>query len=89
VHEGVHGSGATYSLQLILPKLLLLGLVQEREVADMVHEYEAKNGEFGVFWSDLALVRAERRPKALEGCGRRELGDFEACLLREELALEI
>ena len=33
--------GLTYNLQLVLPELLLLCLVEERKVADMVYEYVA------------------------------------------------
>ena len=46
----------TYHLQLVLPKLLLLRLVQEREIADVVYEDVAKDGEFRVLWSDFAGI---------------------------------
>lgn len=68
--NGAQARGSTYSLQLILPELLLLGLVQEREVAHMVYEYVAKNRELGVLWGYLALVGAERGPESLESGGR-------------------
>jgi hypothetical protein len=79
----------TYHLQFVLPKLLLLGLVEKREVAHMVNEYEAQQRELRVLGSNLAGVGAEGRAKALEGGGRREFGDFILCLARDELALEI
>jgi hypothetical protein len=79
----------TYHLQLVLPKLLLLGLVEEGEVAHMVDEYEAQQGELRVLWGDLAGVGAEGRTEALEGGGRREFSDFILCLARDELALEV
>jgi hypothetical protein len=33
-------------LEFVLPELLLLGLVQEGEVANMVYEYVAEEGQF-------------------------------------------
>jgi hypothetical protein len=79
----------TYHLQLVLPKLLLLGLVEEREVADMVDEYEAQQGELRVLGRNLASVGAKGRAEALQGGGGGEFCDFILCLPRDELTLEI
>jgi hypothetical protein len=46
----------TNNLQLVLPKLLLLGLVQEREVANMMYEDISQYRELGVLRRNLALV---------------------------------
>jgi hypothetical protein len=46
----------THHLQLVLPKLLLLGLVQKREVSHMVDEYVAQKWELRVFWGDFAGI---------------------------------
>jgi hypothetical protein len=63
----------TYHLQFVLPKLLLLGLVQEGEVAHMVDEDEAQQRELRVLGRNLAGVGAEGRAEALEGGGRGQL----------------
>jgi hypothetical protein len=55
----------------------------------MVYEYVAKNRELRVLGRNLALVRAERRSEALQSGRRREFSDFKACLVREELALQV
>jgi hypothetical protein len=55
----------------------------------MVYEYVAKNRELRVLGRNLALVRAKRRPKALQSRRRRQFGDLKACLVREELALQV
>jgi hypothetical protein len=43
-------------LELILPELLLLGLIEEREVANMVNEYVAEEGQFRVFRRNFASI---------------------------------
>jgi hypothetical protein len=43
-------------LELILPKLLFLGLVEEWEVPNMVYEYVAEEGQLRVFWRDFAGI---------------------------------
>jgi hypothetical protein len=76
-------------LQLILPELLLLGLVQERKVADMVYKHVAKNGQLRVLWRNFTRIRPEGRAKALKGGRGGKLRDLELGLLGYELALEI
>jgi len=48
-------NGETHDLQLILPKFLLPGLIQERKVADMVNEDVSKNGKIRVYWCYLTI----------------------------------
>jgi hypothetical protein len=76
-------------LELVLPKLLLLCLVQEREVANMVYEYVAEEREVRVFGGDLACIRLERRAESLEGGRVGQLGDFELGLLGYEFAFKV
>lgn len=83
------GVAATYHLQLVLPKLLLAGLVEEGKVANMVNEDVAKDGQLGVEGRDFADVRLEGRAEALEGGGGVELRHLILDLLCDELALEV
>lgn len=46
----------THYLQLILPELLLLGLVEKGEIANMVHENITKDREFGIDGGDFAKL---------------------------------
>jgi len=64
-----------------LPELLLAGLVEEGEVADMVDEDVAEDGQFGVFGGDFARVGAEGGTEAAESGGRVKFGDFVLRLL--------
>lgn len=79
----------TYHLQLVLPELLLLGLVQEWEVADMVNKDIPQDWQFRVNGRNLAIFRSEGRAKALQCRGRVQLGDLPSDLLRDEFPLEI
>ena len=79
----------TYHLELVLPELLLLGLIKEREVAHMVDEDVPEDGEVGVERGDLPKVGLEGGAESAQGGGGVELGDFSLDLLREELSLEI
>lgn len=62
----------THHLQLVLPKLLLLGLVEKGKLADMVDKDVAEDGETGVERRDLANVGAEGRAESAQGCRRVE-----------------
>lgn len=67
ITSSFYGFKATYDLQFVLPKLLLLRLVQEREIAHMVHEYISQNREFGMFRSNFTPLGSEWGSKVLEG----------------------
>jgi hypothetical protein len=56
---------ATYSLELVLPKLLFLGLVEEWEIPHMVYKDIAEEGQLRVLGRNLARIRAKRRTEAL------------------------
>lgn len=47
--------GLEEDLQLVLPEFFLARLVEEGEVADMVDEDVAEDGEFGVDGGDFAV----------------------------------
>lgn len=79
----------THNLQLVLPELLLVRLVQERELAHMVHEDVSQDGEVGLEGRDLAVFRAKGSAEALERSRRAELIYLEPHLLGNELSLEI
>jgi hypothetical protein len=57
----------TYHLELVLPELLLLGLVEEWEFADMVDEDVPKDWKLRIKGGYLAEVRFERGTKSSEG----------------------
>lgn len=76
-------------LQLVLPKLLLPRLVEEREFAHMVYKDESEDREFGIVGGDLTQVGLEGGSEATEGGGRVQLADFPSYLLRDELSLEV
>lgn len=76
-------------MQLVLPELLLPRLVKERELADVVAEDVAEDGQAGVERRDLADVGLEWRAEAAEGRGRVELGDLPFCLLADELPFKV
>lgn len=78
-------------LQFILPELALAGRIQEREVAHVVDEDEAQDGQVGVDRGDfgLAMVGAEGRAEAAEGRGRVERRDFGVDLAGEQFAFEV
>ena len=76
----------TYHLQLILPKLFLFRLVEERELADMVNKDVAEDGEAGIERRDFANVGPERCAESTEGCRGVEFGDFPFRLFAQELS---
>lgn len=83
------GKGLEEDLQLVLPKLLLAGLVEEGKLAHMVHEDEAEDGQFGVVGSHFAKVGFEGGAEAAEGSRRVELINFPANLLADEFSLQV
>jgi len=76
-------------LQLVLPELLLLGLVEEGKLAHMVDEDVSKERELRVQRRDLAKVGLEGRAEASQRCGRVELRNLPFDLFGNEFALEI
>ncbi len=54
------GREKTHHLQLILPKLLLLGLVEEGELADMVDKDISEDGQLGIEGRHLPEFGLER-----------------------------
>ena len=78
-----------YHLQLVLPELLLSRSIQERKVADVMDEYEPKDGEVRVDRGHLAIVGSEGRSKPLQRRRRRQILDLMVHLLTHELAFEI
>lgn len=79
----------TYNLEFVLPKLLFLGLVEERKISNMVDENETKNGEFRLLRRDLTTLRTKWRAESLKSGWRVELVDFPFRLLGNKLALEV
>lgn len=59
--------GLQEDLQLVLPELLLASLVKERELAHMVDEDEAEDGQLRVVGGHLAEVGFERGAEAAKG----------------------
>lgn len=74
-------------LQLVLPEFLLAGLVEEGELAHMVYEDEAEDGQLGVVGRYFAEFGLEGRAEAAEGGRGVEFADLPADLLRNEFAL--
>lgn len=56
---------ATHHLQLFLPELRLLRLVEERKVANMMDEDVSKDWEFGIKGRDLAVLGTKWRTESL------------------------
>lgn len=81
--------GATYDLELVLPKLLLLRLIQKRKVADMLDEDVPQDGELGFLRRHFALLRLERRAEALQRRGGIELADLPFDLVGNEFSLQV
>lgn len=81
--------GLEEDLQLVLPEFLLAGLVQEGEVADMMDEDVAQDGEFGVNGGDFAVFGFEGGAEAVQGGWGVEFGDFGADLVGDEFAFEV
>lgn len=81
--------GLEEDLQLVLPKFLLAGLVQEREVADMVDEDVTENGEFRIDGGDFAVFGLEGGAEAVQGSWGVEFGDLGADLVGDEFAFEV
>ena len=79
----------THHLQFVLPELLLLRLIQKRELADMMHKDISQNRQLRVKRADLAKLGLEGGAETLECGGGVELSDFLLDLLGDELALEI
>lgn len=79
----------TYNLEFVLPKLLFLGLVEERKISNMVDENETKNREFRLLRRDLTTLRTKWRAESLKSGWRVELVDFPFRLLGNKLALEV
>lgn len=80
---------ATHHLELVLPKLLLLCLVEEGKVANMVNEDVSQDRELRIEGGNLAHVGLERRAKTLESGGRVEFRDLIPDLLGDEFSLEV
>lgn len=78
--------GLEEHLQLVLPKLLLFRLVEEREFANMVDKDVAEDREAGLERRDLANIGSEGCAESTEGCWRVEFGDFPFRLLAHELS---
>ena len=81
--------GEPYHLQLILPKLLLLGLVEKGKLADMVDKDVSEDGQLGVERRHLPKVGLEGCAKPPQRRGGVELRDLPFDLLRDELAFQI
>lgn len=64
----MHATEQAYSLQFVLPKLLLPRLVQEGEIADMVHKDISEQWQFRVLRLDLACIGFKRRTESLQRC---------------------
>lgn len=60
-------SGKTHDLQLILPELLLMRLVQKWEIANMMHKDIPQNRQLGVNGRDFAKLGSEGGAEALQG----------------------
>lgn len=67
------GCSRTNRLELVLPELLLLGLVEEGKVADVVDEDIAEDGQLRILGCYLAGVGSKGSAEALEGGGGCEL----------------
>lgn len=76
-------------MELILPELLLLGLVEKGEVSNMVNEDIAKDRQFRVDGGDLAKFRSKWGAKSLQCGGGVEFVDFAPHLESDEFALEV
>jgi hypothetical protein len=81
--------GCTYDLQLFLPKLLLLRLIQKRKLSDMMHKDIPQDRQLRVQRTYFAKVGFERRAEALECGGGVELCDLVLDLLGYQLALQV
>lgn len=81
--------GLEEDLQLVLPEFFLAGLVQEGEVADMMNEDVAQDGEFGVNGGNFAVFGFEGGAEAVQGGWGVEFGDFSANLVGDEFAFEV
>lgn len=79
----------TYHLQLILPKLLLAGLIEERELAHMVHKDVSQNRQFRINGGNFPKFRFEGSAEAVEGSRGVQLVDFVTYLTGDQLALQI
>lgn len=76
-------------LEPVLPKLLLLSLVEKREIANMVDKDVSQNRQLGFLGRHFALFRLERRTEALQGRGGIELADLPLDLICDELPLQV
>lgn len=79
----------TYHLELVLPELLLLRLVEKWKVAHMVDEDVSEYREIRVERGYLSKIGLEGGAESAQGSRGVQLGDFTPNLLREELSLEI
>lgn len=82
-------SCGTHHLQPILPKLLLVGLIEEGKVADVVDEDVAQDRQVRIDGGHLAIVRFEGSAKAAQSGRGGQLGDLMAHLAADELTLEV
>lgn len=95
--RGTHAQGqqallmlfATHNLQFVLPKLLLLGLIEKGKIANMVNKDVSQDGQLRVQGGDFANVGFERGAESLERGRRIELANLPFHLVREEFALEV
>lgn len=85
----IMGRSGAHHLQLVLPKLLLLRLIQKREFSNMMHENISQDRQIRIQWGDFTKLRSKRRAESLEGGWGVELSDLEFDLLGNEFALEI
>lgn len=79
----------THHLQLILPELLLVCLVEKWEVANMVDEDVPQDRQLRIHGRDLAVLRSKGRTESLQRGGGVQFENFAADLTGDELALEI
>lgn len=82
-------AGCTYDLQLFLPELLLLRLIEKRKLPNMVHKDIPQNRQLRVQRADLAKVGFKGGAEALECGGRVELCNLVLDLLGYQLALQV
>lgn len=83
------GEGLEEDLELVLPKLLLAGLVEEGELAHVVDEDVAQYRQLRVQGRHLAVLGLEGGAEAPQRRRRVELRDLPFDLLGDQLALEV
>ena len=76
-------------MKFVLPKLLLLGLVEEGELANMVYEDVAQEWKLRVNGRHFSELGLEGGAESSQGGRRVKLRDLPVHLFRDEFSLEI